>query len=98
MLRSLAGNIFRSVFPVILFALLAAYAECPAKAGDQAAKRLIPMTEGNLLPGGPLAGYDLPVSAQNTGNGPEVQMFPGSVEHWYGYMMKYVPMRSFFDV
>ena len=49
------------------------------------------------LAGGPLAGIPLPVSPQNTGDGPEVELFPGSVEHWRGYMMKYVPMRSFFD-
>jgi hypothetical protein len=47
--------------------------------------------------GGPAAGLKLPVSPQNTGPGPEVELFPGSVEHWRGYMMKYAPMRSFFD-
>ncbi|MEI8312027.1 MAG: hypothetical protein WCH98_14855, partial [Verrucomicrobiota bacterium] len=47
--------------------------------------------------GGPAAGLVLPVSPQNTGPGPEVELSPGSVEHWRGYMMKYVPMRSFFD-
>jgi hypothetical protein len=49
------------------------------------------------LTGGPLAGLKLPVSPQNTGPGPEVELYPGAAEHWRGYMMKYLPMRSFFD-
>jgi len=56
-----------------------------------------PDEEARYLPGGPLAGLVLPQSPQNTGSGPEVELFPGSVEHWRGNMMKYVPMRSFFD-
>jgi hypothetical protein len=47
--------------------------------------------------GGPLAGLILPVSKQNTGPGPEVELYPGAAEHWRGYYMKYLPMRSFFD-
>ena len=53
--------------------------------------------DGEYEIGGPAAGLKLPVSPQNTGPGPEVELFPGSVEHWRGYFMKYVPMRSFFD-
>jgi|GEM_PF-6629062 len=98
MFHTLALNKPRSVLTVFLFVSLAAHAESPSKAGDQAARPMMLMPEGKFLPGGPLAGYDLPVSPQNTGDGPEVQLFPGSVEHWRGYMMKYVPMRSFFDV
>jgi hypothetical protein len=35
--------------------------------------------------GGPAAGLVLPVSSQNTGSGPEVELFPGSVEHWQSH-------------
>jgi len=35
--------------------------------------------------GGPAAGLGLPVSPQNTGSGPEVELFPGSVEHWQSH-------------
>ncbi|MGB2823778.1 MAG: hypothetical protein WBF17_22550, partial [Phycisphaerae bacterium] len=31
------------------------------------------------------------------GQGAEVQLHPGSVEHWRAYMFKYMPVRSFFD-
>jgi len=78
-----------------LFCLTLIHASEPL---DAVPKPLIPMPEGRFLPGGPLAGYALAKSPQNTGDGPEVELFPGSVEHWRGYMMKYVPMRSFFDV
>ena len=78
-----------------LFFLTLSHAKEPV---DAVPKPLIPMPEGKFLPGGPMAGYVLPKSPQNTGDGPEVELFPGSVEHWRGYMMKYVPMRSFFDV
>jgi hypothetical protein len=44
-----------------------------------------------------LAGLKLPVSKQNTGPGPEVELYPGSVEHFRAYFMKYLPVRSFFD-
>ena len=50
----------------------------------------------DYLPGGPLAGRVLPKSP--TGPAPEVELFPGSVEHWRAYWMKYTPSRSFFDV
>ena len=29
---------------------------------------------------------------------PEMQLYPGSVEHYRAYMFKYMPIRSFFDV
>jgi hypothetical protein len=29
--------------------------------------------------------------------GPERELYPGSVEHWSAYWMKYVPVRSLFD-
>lgn len=47
--------------------------------------------------GGPLAGLKLPDSSQNTGPGPEVELYPGSVEHFRAYFMKYLKVRSFFD-
>ena len=31
------------------------------------------------------------------GQAPEWQLYDGSVEHWRGYMFKYMPIRSFFD-
>jgi len=31
------------------------------------------------------------------GQAPERQLYDGSVEHWRGYMFKYMPIRSFFD-
>ena len=47
------------------------------------------------LPGGPLAGLKLPPAKH--GPGPEVELYPGAVEHYRAYMMKYLPTRSFFD-
>ncbi|NLC57689.1 MAG: hypothetical protein GX774_12690 [Armatimonadetes bacterium] len=47
------------------------------------------------LTGGPLAGLRLPDFAE--GEAPEVELYPGSVEHYRAYMTKYVPVRSFFD-
>jgi hypothetical protein len=52
---------------------------------------------GDFEVGGPLAGLKLPASTQNTGPGPEVELYPGSVEHFRAYFMKYLPVRSFFD-
>ncbi|MEA3400226.1 MAG: heparinase II/III family protein [Armatimonadota bacterium] len=31
------------------------------------------------------------------GQAPELQLYPGSVEHYRAYMFKYMPIRSFFD-
>jgi hypothetical protein len=31
------------------------------------------------------------------GQSPEWQLYEGSVEHWRAYMLKYLPLRSFFD-
>ena len=28
---------------------------------------------------------------------PQLELYPGSVEHWRAYMFKYMPVRSFFD-
>ena len=52
---------------------------------------------GEYEVGGPLAGLTLPVSTQSTGPGPELELYPGSVEHFRSYFMKYLPVRSFFD-
>ena len=66
------------------------------------------------LPGGPLAGWKLPLFPTQHGErpghpgclpgkydadllAPEVDLYPGSVEHWRAYMFKYMPIRSFFD-
>ncbi|NUN92866.1 MAG: heparinase II/III family protein [Verrucomicrobiae bacterium] len=37
------------------------------------------------------------VSARPGGLWPERQLYPGSVEHWRAYWMKYVPVRALFD-
>ncbi len=56
--------------------------------------------------GGPLAGVNLPVAAAPPGippgyayegYHPEWELYPGSVEHWRAYWMKYTPTRSLFD-
>ncbi len=39
---------------------------------------------------------DLPFTTE--GLYPELQLYPGSVEHYRAYMFKYMPIRSFFDV
>ena len=31
------------------------------------------------------------------GQAPELDLYPGSAEHWRAYMFKYMPVRSFFD-
>jgi len=67
----------------LLASICLSYAEQPAKP--------------EYLPGGPLAGLVLPKSKQNTGPGPEMELHPGSVEHWRAYFMKYLTTRSFFD-
>jgi hypothetical protein len=53
------------------------------------------------LPGGPLAGVKLPPNpraspARGTPYN-ELEVSPGSVEHWRDYWMKYCPNRSLFD-
>jgi len=45
--------------------------------------------------GGPLAGLKTPRLQTKHGPGPEVELSPGAAEHWRGYYMKYLPMRSF---
>ena len=94
--QRLAGILLGST-ALLIFATGASAQESSSQR-DESAKPLIPMPNGKFLPGGPLAGYELPVSPQNTGEGPEVELFPGSIEHWRSYMMKYMPVRSFFDV
>ncbi len=47
------------------------------------------------LVGGPLAGEELPRFSR--GKSDEVELYPGSVEHYRAYMTKYLPVRSFFD-
>jgi len=57
--------------------------------------------------GGPLAGTKLPAyptyhgePAGKPGNsfgGPQLLLYPGSVENWRAYFWKYLPIRSFFD-
>ncbi|MEI6494221.1 MAG: hypothetical protein WCO94_16875, partial [Verrucomicrobiota bacterium] len=94
--QRLAGILLGST-ALLIFATAVSAQESSSQR-DESAKPLIPMPNGKFLPGGPLAGYELPVSPQNTGEGPEVELFPGSIEHWRGYMMKYMPLRSFFDV
>ena len=45
--------------------------------------------------GGPLAGLKLPQN--KLGQWGEVELYPGSVEHYRTYSTKFVPVRSFFD-
>ena len=47
------------------------------------------------LVGGPLAGEELPRFSR--GKADEVELYPGSVEHYRAYFTKYLPVRSFFD-
>lgn len=67
-----------------------------------------PSTDASdYLVGGPLAGMKLPLYPTyhgepagrpgNSGNTVQLQLYPGSVEHWRAYMGKYMPIRSFFD-
>lgn len=67
------------------------------------------------LPGGPLAGLDLPLYRTQhgeppgypgcipgtnytpQGQWPELELYPGSVEHWRAYYFKYTPQRSLYD-
>jgi len=52
-------------------------------------------TNDELEIGGPLAGLKLPPFRQ--GDWGEIELYPGAVEHYRAYMLKYLPIRSFFD-
>lgn len=57
--------------------------------------------EDRFLVGGPLAGVKLPPNPRDTPSQGlpygEWELYPGSVEHWREYMMKYCRTRSSFD-
>ncbi|MHC4874007.1 MAG: hypothetical protein ACYTFY_19330, partial [Planctomycetota bacterium] len=47
--------------------------------------------------GGPLAGFKLPAFARADAKNDEVELYPGSVEHFRSYWAKYCKVRSFYD-
>ncbi len=72
-----------------------------------AARAETPAPEPAYEIGGPLAGLKLPPyptyhgePAGQPGNSfgpPQLELYPGSVEHWRAYWFKYCPVRSMFD-
>lgn len=73
----------------------AASATDAAPAAADAAPAMADATTGEFEIGGPLAGMKLPASQR--GIAPEVELYPGAVEHYRTQFMKYLPVRSFFD-
>ena len=91
--RILVGAFAIILAPIFSSAVLAA---SEYEIGGPLAGLKLPLfaTQHNERPGYP---GNLPGKYDDDFLAPELELYPGSVEHYRAYMFKYMPIRSFFD-